>query len=180
MITRIEISADNDRGLTSSIIEPKSGVNLFVGENGCGKSSLLKAMTQGSFVNIVTDGASPFGYFDSERDNPRVKTSNPLSSDSMMVSVKSHFESHGETLLPILEQMSNEENTVLFLDEPENGISMSNQLKLWRKINKAVKNGCQFFIATHSYILIEKFKEVYDLNNYEWVKSKEYLERFKI
>ena len=52
------------------------------------------------------------------------------------------------------------ENSILFIDEIENGIHYSNYPKLWRLIFKASKEAnCQIFITSHSKECIEAFND---------------------
>ncbi|MCK5726247.1 MAG: AAA family ATPase [Thiotrichaceae bacterium] len=56
------------------------------------------------------------------------------------------------------------ENSILFIDEIENGIHYSNYPKLWKLIFKASKEAnCQIFVTSHSKECIEAFND-YQLN----------------
>ena len=148
-----------------------SNVNLFVGNQGCGKSTLLKLLQQSHkdieitlSENILKNGISSF-YFDSEKDNPRVKDpqlfTKPNGEDigiGYRGALLSLFRSHGEVLQEfIIDTILKAKDCVILLDEPESGLSITNQFNLINAINVAVSNNCQFFIATHCYPLIENF-----------------------
>lgn len=151
-----------------------SDVNLFVGNQGCGKSTLLQ-MLQKNHMNLelkladhVMDEAVDSFYFDSEKDNPRVKDPN-LYTDAQGRNIgigyggglASRFHSHGEVLEQfIIGPLMKAKNSVILLDEPESALSLTNQFKLINAINTAVENKCQLFIATHCYLLIEKFNVI--------------------
>lgn len=151
-----------------------SDVNLFVGNQGCGKSTLLELIQKNhkdielKFCESINLKELRTFYFDSEKDNPRIK--NPqlytnASGQNIGIgfgnAIKSRFKSHGEilekfTIFPILKA----KDCVIILDEPESGLSITNQFKLVEAIKVAVKNNCQFFISTHCYPLIESFNVV--------------------
>lgn len=64
-----------------------------------------------------------------------------------------HSQSHGESFLSlILNRFGG--NGIYILDEPEAALSPSRQLTLIYEINRLVKQGSQFIIATHSPILM--------------------------
>ncbi len=182
MITKIEL-LEKYRTLKPFVMEPNLGVNLIVGENGSGKSSLLNIIKENApEVRLEIEGTINYYHFDTEKDNPRTQGTLPFNApgDVYAYHLTSHFQSHGEVLFPILNLMRTFENRILFYDEPESGVSINNQLKACTAIRKAVRNGCQLFIATHSYIFIKKFKKVFDLKTYQFVKSEDWLSQFRI
>ena len=169
-----------------------SDVNLLVGNQGCGKSTLLKLLQQNhkdiklTLSDVAkTKGVSSF-YFDAEKDNPRVKDlqsyTDPSGRDVSIGyggALMTHFKSHGEvlekfTIAPLLKA----KDSVILLDEPESGLSITNQFKLIEAINKAVKNNCQLFIATHCYPLIMNFN-VISLEHNKQMSGKEFINSIK-
>ncbi|MDY0064523.1 MAG: AAA family ATPase [Bacilli bacterium] len=64
-----------------------------------------------------------------------------------------NISSHGESFLAVFKSRMRE-NQLYLLDEPETPLSFHNMLALLYMIAEAVKNGCQFIIATHSPILL--------------------------
>lgn len=68
-------------------------------------------------------------------------------------SQKYHERSHGESFF-LVAQKQFRPNGVYILDEPEAALSAQRQLAFLLEINECVKNGSQFFIATHSPILL--------------------------
>ncbi len=169
-----------------------SEVNLFVGDQGCGKSTLLKLLQQNhSDIKIklsesaIKNGVSSF-YFDSEKDNPRVKNPELFTrpgGENIGIgyggALASLFQSHGEVLEKfIIGPINKAKDCVILLDEPESGLSITNQFKLVNAINNAVKRNCQFFIATHCYLLIEKF-DVISLEHKKQMSGTEFIEKIK-
>ena len=74
-------------------------------------------------------------------------------------------QSNGETALLYWEREI-KENSIYILDEPENSLSASNQLKLKRFIEDSVRfYDCQFIISTHSpFLLSLNDARIYDLD----------------
>lgn len=67
-----------------------------------------------------------------------------------------------------------DENSLYFLDEPENSLSAENQLKLKKFIEDSARfYHCQFVIATHSPFLLDlDYAKVYDLDEVPVVSKK--------
>lgn len=179
-----------DRNIDAFGLEFKSGISVIVGENGSGKSTLLTILSEpehGKKISNskfhISEDANKNGvatkFFDTEKHNPRIKDLNYQSADTYRYSLLSRFKSHGQTLFPILEHMKKFNREIIFIDEPESGISPKNQIKLWKAFNAAVKNECQIILATHSYIFIKLAKEVFDMETKSWIKSEDYLPKLK-
>ena len=169
-----------------------SDVNLLVGEQGCGKSTLLQLLQrQHSDIKLtmsdhtIKNGVNSF-FFDSEHDNPRVKDpqfytkpNGESTGIGMGGALKSRFQSHGEVLQSfIIDPLLKAKDCVVILDEPESGLSITNQFKMIDAINKAVINGCQFFIATHCLPLIESFY-VFSLEHNKLMKGVDFINKVK-
>lgn len=166
-----------------------SSINLFVGEQGCGKSTLLQLLQKNhedielSLSDfVIKEGVDTF-YFDTEKDNPRIKDPNLFTTPSGKDvgigyggALTSRFRSHGEVLQDfIIAPLLKAKNSVIFLDEPESGLSITNQYKLIQAIKKASENGCQLFIATHCFPLIQEF-DVFSLQHNKQMNGKDFIE----
>lgn len=177
-----------DKGFTIEC----SDVNLFVGNQGCGKSTLLNLIQKNhSDIKVVIsdftlkNGISTF-FFDSEKDNPRIK--DPImftkpTGENVGIgyggALRSRFKSHGEILQEfIITPILKAKDCVIILDEPESGLSITNQLKLINAIKTALGNNCQFFIATHCYPLIESFN-VISLEHKKQMKGVDFINLIK-
>lgn len=151
----------------------QSPVTFFVGENGSGKSTLLEAMA-------VSYGFNPeggtmnydFSTFDSHSELHeavtlvkgylRAKWGYFLRAESFYnVATKAldyspiddlHKQSHGESFMEIMGGFGMD--GLFFLDEPEAALSPQRQLALLIELYRCAKEGSQFFIVTHSPILL--------------------------
>lgn len=156
-------------------------VTFFVGENGSGKSTLLEAMAisygfnpEGGTRNysfstydshselcdalrLIKNGKqSKYGYFlraesfynvaSKEEDYSR-DPSNPYPS------LELHKRSHGESFLCAAQNYFTD-GSVYLLDEPEAALSPQRQLTLLLEIYEWAHRKSQFFIVTHSPILM--------------------------
>jgi len=162
------------KSLNPDFIIECGDVNLFVGDQGVGKSTILNMLfknDKGLKIDLsekLKNSQVNSYYFDSEKNNPRVNHpelyTNPNGTNKGIGfggALKSRFKSHGEVLRSfIIEPLEKAKNSVILLDEPESGLSLTNQYKLVKLINKAVNNGCQFFIATHCLPLIQSFNVI--------------------
>ena len=84
--------------------------------------------------------------------------------------------SNGESALLFWEQEI-KEDSLYFLDEPENSLSAENQLKLKQFIEESARfYNCQFIISTHSPFLLDlEEAKIYDLDSFP-VKNKSWSE----
>ena len=172
-IEKIKIVDDiypGSKVLNKDFIINCSDVNLFVGNQGCGKSTILNLIQKNhsdikiTLSDFVKHNVNSF-FFDSEKDNPRIKDPEMFTKPSgenigigYGAALVSRFKSHGEILEQfIISPILKAKDCVIILDEPESGLSITNQFKLINAVKTAVDNGCQFFIATHCYPLIESF-----------------------
>ena len=150
-------------------------VTFFVGENGSGKSTLLEAMaiSEGfnpeggtknysfstydshselySAIRLSRTGKAKWGYFLRSESFYNVATKEEEYSESG--SLHLHERSHGESFLAMAQE-NFMGNSLYFLDEPEAALSPQRQLSLLIEIHRCTKEGSQFFVATHSPILL--------------------------
>ncbi len=158
-------------------IDFQSPVTFFIGENGSGKSTLLEALAITQRFN--PEGGTKnycFTTFDSHSDLHeamrvlkgyrkekggyfyRAESFYNVATQEMeyagpIFSQRYHEKSHGESFLSVMQNYL-EPNELYFFDEPEAALSPQRQLTLLFEINRCVKQGSQFFIATHSPILL--------------------------
>lgn len=80
-------------------------ITLLVGDQGCGKSTMLGIIKNGNApVSVARTGPSQDKVLalDMEKDNPRTSPADVNNAASYKMSLVSHFQSHGEVLLPII------------------------------------------------------------------------------
>lgn len=156
-----------------------SPITFFVGENGTGKSTLLEAMAvaygfnpEGGTVNYsfstydshseLWDAVTLFksfmkvhcGYFLRAESFYNVATKeDEYGKMPGGVPLNLHKKSHGESFLTIINEYF-KSNGLFFLDEPEAALSPQRQMTLLLKIAESARNNSQFFIVTHSPVLL--------------------------
>lgn len=164
-------------------IKFKEGLNIVVGENGSGKSTLLQLLSEHKdFKDIIKiklvdpNLKVKTKFFDTEKMNPRLKK-DLNSSKNIMYDVCSHFWSHGESIIPLIEACREFKDEVIFIDEPEAGVSLSNQLKMLKIFKQCEKNNCQLIVTTHSYPIIKNVEKVISLDSKKWIKSETFLKK---
>lgn len=153
-------------------------VTFFAGENGSGKSTLLEAMAVAEGFNpeggtrnyrfstydshselcdaihLSRTEKALWGYFLRAESFYNVATAEEEYQKGPNGRPKHyHRNSHGESFLEVM-QDSFSGRGLFFLDEPEAALSPQRQLALLRVIDDCRRNGSQFFIATHSPILM--------------------------
>lgn len=163
-------------------------ITAIVGDQGCGKSTLLNGLqAQDQFLNIQLTTLGLKGvnsyYFDAEHMNPRTTDPNLYTKANgedkgigYAGSIMSRFKSHGEVLkLYTIDCLKKAKDSVILLDEPESGLSLKNQYKLWVEIKAASERGCQVILATHSLVIIQSVDYVLSLEHGKWMKSDDFV-----
>ena len=156
-----------------------SPITFFVGENGTGKSTLLEAMAvaygfnpEGGTVNYsfsTYDSHSELwdavtlsksfkkvhcGYFLRAESFYNVATKeDEYGKMPGGVPLNLHEKSHGESFLTIINEYFKSDG-LFFLDEPEAALSPQRQMTLLLKIAESARENSQFFIVTHSPVLL--------------------------
>lgn len=167
-------------------------LTLLVGDQGSGKSSLLELLNQydrnRAIIDIeLTEEAEKNGvqtfYFDTEKNNPRVvdpmKYTNIDGTNrgiGLGGALQTRYQSHGEVLQYFtVEPLARAKDCVVFIDEPEVGLSLRNQYKLVRSIRTALDNNCQLFVSTHCLPVISAFDNVYSMEHRRWMSSNDFV-----
>ena len=154
-------------------------ITFFVGENGTGKSTLLEAMAvaygfnpEGGTVNYsfsTYDSHSELwdavtlsksfkkvhcGYFLRAESFYNVATKeDEYGKMPGGIPLNLHKKSHGESFLTIINDYFKADG-LFFLDEPEAALSPQRQMTLLLKIAESARENSQFFIVTHSPVLL--------------------------
>lgn len=175
-------------------------LTLLVGDQGSGKSSLLELLSprtslgpqrskhDKTIVDIeLTKEAEKNGvrtfYFDTERNNPRVvdlMTYTNMDGTSRGIglagALQARYQSHGEALQHFtVEPLARAKDSVVFIDEPEAGLSLRNQYRLVQSIRTALGNNCQLFVSTHCLPVISAFDNVYSMEHRRWMSSNDFV-----
>jgi predicted ATPase len=158
------------------VLEPHPDVTFFVGENGAGKSTVLEAIAVG--MGLPAEGGPRSVYRAQQEVSPLqrilrlakgfrqpawsyfLRAESLFNVFSYMDEVGAlpgtgsglHRRSHGEAFLELMQHFRRD--SLYLLDEPEAALSPNRQLAALTLIDKLVKEGCQFIIATHSPILL--------------------------
>lgn len=167
------------RDVSPFTIRFREGINVIVGENGSGKSTLLDLIMSSEYSKDIREVdyiPAEYRFFDTEKHNPRLK-GDLSNSKNIGFDVASHFASHGQVMLPLIMASKSFKDLSLIIDEPEAGISLSNQKKVLEALKDAVNNNCQVLIATHSYVLINNVPAVFNMDDKKWMSSSDYLEK---
>lgn len=168
----------------------RAGINLLVGDQGCGKSSLLrllaalgglgseKHMREEAQRTLLIDVDSVrAGYFDFEKHNPRIQPALGMGygyDDRFQLSCM--FRSHGEFARPYIEgAMSLKGPALIMWDEPEGGLSLRSAYKLADGLLAAAERGVQWVVATHHPVLIEAAGEVLSLEHKRWMSAADFV-----
>jgi predicted ATPase len=159
------------------VLEPHPDVTFFVGENGAGKSTVLEAIAVA--LGLPAEGGTPHV----ERKQQEVSALQRylkvvksylwprhayfLRAESLFdmftyldrVAIEAneippgfHLHSHGEAFMRVMQGFIGD--GIYLMDEPEAALSPTRQLAALAVIDKLVKQGAQFIIATHSPILL--------------------------
>ena len=172
------------------VIHFRPGVNLLVGNQGTGKSSLFQAiqlrgmkkpkswnLPPADTVPVVIDyrgKALPVFAFDFERDSYRTK---PFFEDDIAFQIGAMRSSHGEMVLAMLNGLELiDKPMIVLLDEPDMALSIQSCRRLARIFNHVADLGGQVISTAHNPILILSYDDVYSVEHEKWMPSKEYVD----
>ena len=150
-------------------------LTLLVGDQGCGKSTILSLLSKASDrqtgeVIAIKAGKIETRAFDYEKNNPRMS-----SYVSTILDVATRFNSHGEFVRLLNDTMREQKGVCWILDEPDSALSIRSAAKLAATIKIALENGCQVIASIHSPTVMEQFGEVYSLEHREWMTPAKFI-----
>ena len=172
------------------VIKFRSGVNLIVGDQGSGKSSLFQAIQLRGMEETASWKLPPISevpaiidfrgdpiqsfIFDFEYDNYRTK---PFFDGDAMFHVNAMHRSHGEMVVAMFKTLE-EINKPMFVlvDEPDMALSIRSCLRLVRIFKHVADLGGQVVATAHNPVLIGGFDEVYSIEHGEWMPSQAYID----
>ena len=134
----------------------RPGLNLLIGPNGTGKSTILRAIAECPDCQRREDDRTNYMFFDSESMNPK-RTDRPIrNTTEMKLHLRSLFSSHGEILQAAFSALRLEPATCLLFDEPEAGQDFDHVLALRAAMDRAIAQGVQVIAATHEVLFWER------------------------
>ena len=169
------------------VLRFEPGVNLLVGEQGCGKSTLISLLRDrvgnkfaAELSHRVMDVVMQPCYvrwLDFERDNPRTQAEIGLH-DALLIGSMSV--SHGQTMLAMLNGLARildeaPGRTLLLLDEPDMALSIRSVHHLATLLKHAATDGHQVIAAVHNPIVIASQPNVLSLEEGEWMSSERFI-----
>jgi predicted ATPase len=180
MIKSVKFKIDWRCFVAGELFDFNEGVNLLVGDQGSGKSSLLTMFSWAIQENKELDKVASIHanrvelrMFDFERDNPRTRGYLKFAADVAM-----RYQSHGNCVLAVLGVMGEEceRKKAFILDEPDMALSVRSIYKLI-DIFRNTKH--QVIAAVHNPLLIQAFPQVLSLEHRKWMPSGEFIESQK-
>lgn len=134
----------------------RPGLNLLIGPNGTGKSTILRAIAECPDCRRQEDEPANYLFFDSESMNPK-RTDRPIrNTTDMKLHLRALFSSHGEILQAAFSTLRMTPNTCLLFDEPEAGQDFDHLLALRAAMDRAIARGVQVIAATHEILFWER------------------------
>ncbi len=161
------------------VISFKEQITILVGDQGCGKSSLLNLIKNNNTEVLTWDcDRTNSAFFDLEMDNLRTQELSKVNS-KFKFQISGMFKSHGECNNTILGYINQVNNILLLLDEPDSALSIKSCYKLVDSMKKAIENNIQIVISAHNPIIIESFPEVLSLEHKCWMSSEDFIKTQK-
>lgn len=181
-----------------------AGVNLIVGDQGSGKTSLLQMLgciddwrlhtpaDFRSYRRVVVARPYKLLYFDFYRHHPSNHGGGmPETPGGIVAMMNASTASHGETVRlihsdirrgveKILGKAGKGDGVAFILDEPCSGASPRTLHTLQRELaalSSEYGHRVAFIVSTHSPVLIEGQAEVLDMERRRWTRSDAFLER---
>lgn len=160
----------------------RPGVNLLVGEQGCGKSTILAHIygrppvffdNKDKGVSVVLSSGGYVAYFDFEKDNLRTLTY--FKEGMIDTQLQMMWSSHGQSVNAVLSGIKRLKDALVLFDEPDMALSIRSCHKLAKLLKEAAENGCQVIASVHNPIVIAAFPEVLSVEHRRWMPSAEFI-----
>ncbi|KKK76698.1 hypothetical protein LCGC14_2861010 [marine sediment metagenome] len=180
MIHSVEFKEDWRCFKVGDSFDFRPGVNLLVGDQGCGKSSLFAILRDAAKngdkslkkkARVHCDKSQLFS-FDFEHENPRTVG---YFLDDTLSQVAAMFSSHGECNRAVFAATRTASDCVLLMDEPDMALSIRSCKMLVLQLKALVQRNSQVIIAVHNITMIQAFDEVLSLEHRKWMPSAEFI-----
>lgn len=161
-------------------------ITPLVGDQGCGKSSLLSLLGQSKSecpIDIILDNpqkVSETFYLDFEKNPLRNPKCGLFSrdSDTFKSQVANIFQSHGQVVNNTFASFERfKSGNIIFMDEPDMALSCRSIVTLASKIKDMGEKGIQVIFSCHNPLLIEKMVNVLSLEEKKWVGYKDFFKQ---
>jgi predicted ATPase len=153
------------------------GVNLLVGDQGTGKSSILTLFRWATnmetelrrIADLKCEGLVELRIFDFERDSPRTRSHIKFAADVYM-----RYKSHGECVLALFDVLEEQSDTkkCFILDEPDMALSIRSVHKIIAKL-QTTKH--QIIAAVHNPLMIRAFPKVLSVEHKCWMLPDDFI-----
>jgi predicted ATPase len=188
MIKSVKFEKDWRCFKSGDVIDFRPGINLLVGDQGCGKSSLLLMLKNDGFLSqekIATVDApkgTPTYFLDFEKGSVRGMDANSASSKGIgtMAVVANIMCSHGESVNAVLRSMPKTRNAVMLNDEPDMALSMRSIYNFYQMMENQVNNlQQQIIVSCHNPYLMELVGDVCSLEHRTWMTYQEFKKKMQ-
>ena len=126
------------------------GVNVLVGPNGSGKTTVLRAVHACTSCKKEMSASSSLHFFDAETMNPHNRTEEaPGDMIARLLKIRGQFSSHGQILKAALGSLPIRSGEVLLIDEPEAGQDFSGVEQIRKGFEAICAKKGQVIAASH-------------------------------
>ncbi len=178
MIKRVEFTKKTRKFEAGYGIDFRPGINALVGDQGCGKSTVLDSLAGVLHTcTVEKEPGTKVKHFDFEKFNPR-HTSAFGNSIDLGVQVQVLWQSHGQAMVHLLADFCRSVTTphTFLLDEPDTGLSIRSGRVLGRFFHMLAEYGHQVIASVHHIVVITAMDEVYSVEHGKWMKPRDFID----